>query len=433
MRIAQLTPGAGGGFYCENCLRDGAIVRAMGKIGHDVVLVPMYLPTGIDSTTGGGKERVFYGGINVYLQQKLGFFRRTPRWVDRLFDSQWLLGWAASKTGMTSSADLAETTISMLKGEEGQQVKELERLVGWLELPENRPDVVVLSNVMLIGLGRVIKERLGAKVICLLQDEAGFVDDLGGTFAEQAWEIIGERCVDVDCFVSVSEYYAAVMRRRLGVESGRVRVVYTGIDLDGYAGVLPFEGVPAIGFLSQMCEAKGLDVLVDVFLRLKEKHGLGDLRLRIAGGKSGADEGFILGLKKKMEAAGVLMDVDFVSEFDKASKLEFFGSISVLCVPEKIGPAYGLYVLEANAAGVPVVEPDIGVFGELVGITGGGIVYLPNTVDGLVEAVEPFLLDSEMAREVGAVGRKNIFEKFDIERSAAELADICAELCAGEN
>ncbi|MBW8015438.1 MAG: glycosyltransferase family 4 protein [Planctomycetes bacterium] len=428
MRIAQLTPGAGGGFYCENCLRDGALVRAMGKIGHDIVLVPMYLPTGIGSTAG-GTERVFYGGINVYLQQKLGLFRHTPRWLDRLFDSPRLLGWAASRASMTSSADLADTTISMLKGEEGRQVKELKRLVQWLDLPDNRPDVVVLSNVMLIGLARFIKERLGAKVVCLLQDEADFLDTLGEGFAAQAWEIIARRCIDVDCFVSVSEYYAGVMRKRLGLESDRVRVVYTGIDLDGYAAVSPWQGAPAIGFLSQMCDVKGLDVLVDAFLQLKSKEGLEDLQLRIAGGQSAADERFITALKSKLEAAGVLSSVDFLKEFDKAAKLEFFGSISVLCVPEKNSPAYGLYVLEAGAAAVPVVQPEIGVFAELIDITGGGRLYLPNTVKGLVSAVEPLLRDPEMARQVGAIGRENVFKKFDIDCSATELANISTELC----
>jgi glycosyltransferase involved in cell wall biosynthesis len=346
-----------------------------------------------------------------------------------LFDSPRLLEWAASKAGMTSSADLAETTISMLKGDDGTQIKELERLVAWLELPDNRPDVVILSNVMLIGLARFIKKRLNAKVVCLLQDEVDFLDGLGEDSAKQAWNIIARRCTDVDSFISVSDYTATVLRKRLDDQSDRVRVLYTGIDLDGYADVQPWTGVPTIGFLSQMCDVKGLDVLVDAFLKLKSKEGLADLRLRIAGGQSGADERFIDDLKMKLEAAGGLDSVDFLSKFDKAAKLEFFASISVLCVPEKNPPAYGLYVLEAGAASVPVIQPNIGVFSEIVDMTGGGMVYLPNTVEGLVTAVEPFLRDPEMARQFGAAGREKVFGKFNINRSAAELAGICAELC----
>ena len=432
MRIAQLTPGAGGAFYCENCLRDGALVHAMGRIGHDVVLVPMYLPTGIESTESADKEGIFYGGINVYLQQKLGLFRHTPRWFDRLLDSRRLLKWAASKAGMTSSEDLADTTISMLRGEEGRQIKELKRLVAWLGMPENKPDVVVLSNVMLVGLAGFIKDRLGVKVVCLLQDEVDFLDGLGDAGAQQAWEIISRRCGDVDCFVSVSEYYADVMKERLGVESERIRIIYTGIELDGYGDVKQWEGMPVIGFLSQMCDVKGVGVLVDAFLRLRKKDGLGNLGLRIAGGKSAADEIFIQGLRDKLAAADALGSVDFFPKFDKASKLDFFGSVSVLCVPEKNPPAYGLYVIEANAAGVPVVVPDIGVFSELAGITGGGKVYLPNTADGLAAALEPVLRDSDRARRMGETGRENVFEKFDIKRSAAELADICAGICGGK-
>ena len=184
MRIVQITPSAGGSFYCENCLRDAALVRSMRKLGHDILMIPLYLPLPTDESNLAGKTPIFFGGINVYLQQKLLFFRRTPRWLDKLFDSPKLLKWVARKAGMTNAKDLGQMTISMLRGEKGRQIKELDRLIEWLQTQDNKPDVVCLSNVLLVGLAKRIKQRLGVPVVCLLQDEDGFLDGLSSPYSE---------------------------------------------------------------------------------------------------------------------------------------------------------------------------------------------------------------------------------------------------------
>ncbi|MHC4889658.1 MAG: glycosyltransferase family 4 protein, partial [Planctomycetota bacterium] len=123
MRIVQISPGTGGSFYCENCVRDVAMVRAMQKLGHDALMVPLYLPLRIDKNAAVGNPPIFFGGINVYLQQKSLFFRKTPRWIDRLFDSPRLLGWVGRKAGMRSASNFGEMTISMLRGKQGRQTK----------------------------------------------------------------------------------------------------------------------------------------------------------------------------------------------------------------------------------------------------------------------------------------------------------------------
>ena len=101
MKIVHIVPGAGGTFYCPNCMRDCALVRELRRQGHDVLMVPMYLPVLIDSNGITGDVPVFFGGINVFLQQKLSLFRKTPRWVDRIFDSPWMLRQAAAREGTT--------------------------------------------------------------------------------------------------------------------------------------------------------------------------------------------------------------------------------------------------------------------------------------------------------------------------------------------
>jgi glycosyltransferase involved in cell wall biosynthesis len=427
MRIVQITPGSGDSFYCENCLRDTALVRAMRNLGHDVLMVPMYLPLQSDRTESLSNAPIFFGGINVYLQQKSTLFRRTPQWIARLLDSPRLLRWVGRRAKMTSAKDLGEMTISMLLGEEGRQTRELERLIEWLGSQDNRPDVVCLSNALLAGLARAVKARLGVPIVCLLQDEDGFLDGLPPPYAKQAWEVVAERCSDVDAFISVSKYYAGVMQHRLGLDPDKVYVVYMGISLDEYRSAEAGSGVPevpAIGYLSRMCPDKGLDTLVDAFVILKKDERLKNAKLRIAGGSSGDDGSFVNRIRRQLSSCGLVNDVEFLPDFGRDAKLAFLQTLSVLSVPEKKPVACGLYVLESLAAGVPVVQPASGVFIDLLEVTSGGVLCKPNSAEALAAALKPLLLNPNYARQLGRQGREAVFEKFNIEQTAKELVRI---------
>jgi glycosyltransferase involved in cell wall biosynthesis len=424
MKIVQITPGSGDNFYCENCLRDIALVKALRKLGHDVLMVPLYLPLQIDKAESPADTPIFFGGINVYLQQKSALFRRTPRWVDRLFDSRRLLAWAGRKAGMTSERELGAATISMLQGEHGRQVKELDRLVDWLCASEQKPDIVCLSNVLLAGLARRIREKLHVPVVCLLQDEDGFLDGLTAPHAEQAWSVVRERARDIDAFLAVSKYFAETMRGRLAVHEDRMHVAHVGIDPDEYAPGDSYPLVPTVGYLSRMCPNRGLETLVDAFIILKSNSRLASAKLRVCGGKTGNDAAFVECLRARLTAAGVRDDVEFLEAFDRSSRREFLMGLTVLSVPEPQPVAYGLYVLEALAAGVPVVEPAIGSFPETIALTGGGVLYEPNTAEKLAGAIEPLLLDPQAARRLGAEGRAGMLKALSIEQTAAEMIRI---------
>ncbi len=424
MKIAHITPSSGDTFYCENCQRDIALVKAMQKMEHEIILLPMYLPINADEKDLPPSCPIFFGGINVYLQQKLSIFQKTPRWLDKLFDNPKLLHWAGRKAGMTSAKDLAETTISMLKGNHGRQVKELNRLVDWLAQEENRPDIVTLSNVLLIGLVKPIKERLGVPVLCLLQDEDGFIDGLGEPYAKQSWDIITELAKEIDLFISVSKYYSDVMKDRLSLDQKLLEVVRMGISLDGYSHRDKPRKIPTIGYLSRSCPERGLDTLVDAFIILKKNEKLKNAKLLISGGARGDDAPFIESLRNRLSSAGIINDVEFLSDFSKEAKYKFLHSLSVLSVPEKSPVAYGLYVLEALASGVPVVEPAIGVFPELIELTGGGVLYNGNNAQSLAKAMEPLLLNPDYAHTLGQQGRNAVIETLNVEKNARELIEI---------
>jgi glycosyltransferase involved in cell wall biosynthesis len=424
MKIVQLSPGAGESYYCENCLRDGALVLALRQIGHDATSVPLYLPAVLADGQADGKQEVFFGGINVYLQQKSAVFRRTPRWLDRLFDSPALLRWAGRRAGMTNAEAVGETMLSMLRGEHGRQVKELERLVAFLAEHEH-PDVVALSNALLVGLVRRIKEALGVPVVCSLQDEEGYVDALPEPHRGRAWETIRQRAADVDAFLAPSAFYRDVMQRRLGLPAERFHVVHNGIDAAGLAPADALPDPPAVGYLSQMCETKGLGTLVDAFCLLKRRGGPAGLKLRVFGGMSAADAGFLADVRRRIEQAGVAADVEFADQFSAEQKLAFLQSCSVLSVPTQRGEAFGLFVLEALACGVPVVLPEHGAFSELLAATGGGVACRPNDPGALADAIGGLLADPDRAAELGRVGRRAVLDRFSLDRMAREAARLC--------
>jgi glycosyltransferase involved in cell wall biosynthesis len=428
MRIIQITPSAGDSFYCENCLRDAALARAIMKLQHEGLTVPLYLPLTEEQSASTDISPIFFGGLNVYLQQKLAFFRKTPRWLDRLFDSPRLLRWIGRMAGMTSARDLGETTISMLRGEKGRQIKELHRLIDWLDTYENRPDIVCLSNILLIGLARSIKQRLGVPVACLLQDEDEFLDGLVSPYSQQAWQTISERINDIDVFIGVSKYYTKTMKKRLGLDPGKTFVVYTGISIDEYEYNADRPEVPTIGYLSRTCPEKGLDILVDAFLKIKKNEKLRNAKLRVAGGKRSDDETFLDKIRRKLRSNGVIDDVEFLPDFDRKSRNEFLKSLSVLSVPEKKPVAYGLYALEALATGVPVVQPASGVFPELLEITGGGMLFEPNNVEALADSLSELLLEPDKAQRAAEQGRATVCEKFNIDKTAEQIIRIYEQI-----
>jgi glycosyltransferase involved in cell wall biosynthesis len=427
MRIIQLTPGAGGNFYCENCLRDNALVLELRRQGHDVLMVPLYLPLvteGGDSSLG---VPLFFGGINVYLQQKSALFRHTPRWLDRLLDARPLLRLASRGAELTKPEDLGEPTLSMLRGEDGQQAKELQRLVAWLS-ERDRPDVLCLSNALLTGMAPRLRDALGVPILCTLQDEDAFLDALPDPYRKRAWDLVRERAGAIDAFLAVSRHYAAHMTVRLGVPGGRMQVVPIGIDAAGYAPAPSPPAPPAIGYLAQMNPAGGLDLLVEAFLALRPR--VAGLRLRVAGGHTPGDRAFVQNVRRRLDEAGAAGDADFLPIPDRAAKQALLRTVSVVCVPARVGEAFPVFALEAMAAGVPVVAPRTGALPEVVEETGGGVIVPPDDPPALEAALERLVTHPDEARALGARGREAVLERFSLTRMAQRFLRAAEDVLA---
>ena len=427
MKIVHILPGSGDTFYCQNCMRDNVLALSLRKLGHRVIIVPMYLPLSFEEDKLEDESPVFFGAINLYLKERIPVYRKAPVWMERILDSPFLLRMAAHFAGSTRAAGLEEMTLSMLRGEDGNQASELDHLIAWLA-NEAKPDVVHLSNSLLLGLAHRIRAELDIPVVCSLQDENQWIDPMPEEYQELAWHIMAEKAVHVDAFISVSEYYAERMVQRLGIPREKMNMVFLGIDLTGYEKPLAPADPPAIGFLSRLCECRGLGILADAFIDLKKKSVFRDLKLHITGGKTADDNDFLHVLQKRLKKHNVWNDVRFFPEFDFTHRLAFLQSLSVLSVPVPDGEAFGAYQLEALACGVPVVQPNVGAFPEIMRETGGGILYEPNNAKILAANLEIILNDRQKAGQLAKVGREIVFRKFDIDTMARSIADIYEKL-----
>ncbi len=424
VNIVQITPGAGG-MYCGGCFRDNALVAALRKLGHDTLMLPLYLPLTLDEQNQSEGTPIFFSGVNVYLEQKLPWFRRAPAWLHRTLASPKLLKLLGGMAGNTRAEDVGELTVSMLRGEEGNQAREVDELVTWLKA-HHRPDVLSLSNVILAGMARRLKQELRVPIVCMLQGEDTFLDGLPQAQRALAWKILSERASEIDLFIAPSRYFADLMARRLNLAAERVRVVHNGINLEGYERARPQVKVgraPVLGYFARMCAEKGLGLAVDAFIELKKRGLTPNVKLHVGGGCGPGDEPFVEEQKGRLDAAGVLSDVIFFPNVSRAEKISFLESLDVFCTPALYGEAFGLYVIEAMAAAVPVVQPRHAAFPELIEATGGGVIAEPNAT-ALAMAIEDLLLNTPRARAFGEAGRRAVLEHFNVQRMAEGVLNV---------
>lgn len=424
--------------YCGNCFRDNALVAELRRRGHHTLMVPLYLPIKLDEEDQSAGTPVFFSGINVYLDQKSSLFRRAPDWLHHLLASPALLRWASGRAARTRADEVGDLMLSMLRGEEGLQARELDDLCSWLATQSDRPDIVCLSNALLIGLARQLRARLATPVVCMLQGEDAFLDALPSSHRQAAWDLLAERAQDADLFVAPSRYFAKRMTERLRLDPTRVRVVPNGLNLDDFTVQpsaeatleVPPETPPVIGYFARICPDKGLETLVEAFILLKQFTALRHVRLHIGGGLGPNDEAFVHGLKQRLAAKGILGDVQFFPNTDRAGKIQFYRALTVFSVPAKSGEAFGLYLIEALAAGVPIVQPRAASFPEIIEATGGGVLCEPDDPQSLADALADLLRDPARARELGRRGQQAVRETCSVGAMAARMLEVFGEVRA---
>ena len=430
MKIVHITAGAGGRI-CGTCLHDNTLVRSLVAHGCDAILVPAYVPTTTDEENV-AERKVVMGGVNVWLQEHVPFFRHTPAFVDAPLDSRALLEWLSGRTGGAKAADLGPLTVSTLEGERGRQRKEVAKLTRWLAR-DARPDVVHLSNALLLGLARSIREATGATIVCSLSGEDVFLDAIPEPHRSRLGDLLRERAADVDRFVAFNRAFAEAMGRRLAVSPDRVTVIPHGVDL----AVFPSEppdlaarrrargGRLVVGFLARGCPEKGLDQLVRALPLVAARH---DVEVTAAGATIETEREYLASCQALARDLGVADRFRWSGQIDRAAKLEMFASIDVFALPTPRAEAKGLSAIEAMAAGVPVVASNHGAFPEMLDGERAGLLHAPDDPADLARGIVAVLGDEEMACRLAAHGHALARARHSAERMADEHVALYASL-----
>ena len=426
MRILHLTPGTGN-FHCGSCLRDNALIKALRSRGHDAMMAPLYLPLVTDREVASPEIGILVGGLSLYVQQKMPWFRFMPRFVHRWLDKPNHLRFAAKFMGMTSARDLGEMTLGALQGEAGRQWPEWQGLIDWIR-KEGKPDIISLSNSLLIGLCPTIERDLGIPVVVSLQGEDSFLDTLIEPYREQCWAAMQANAQHVSRFVAPSQFYARLMQEKLAVSEDKMSVVFNGLDANSFGVAEPDPNWPTIGYFARMIHGKGLTTLVDAYIELSKRGTVPRVKLKIGGAKTASDEKYVEGLKKKIQQAGLTQRVEWHPNVSFADKLKFFRNLTVMSVPATYGEAFGFYILEAMASGVPVVQPDHGAFPELIAASGGGVICPPDDVKALADALETLLQDDHQREQITNRGLAGVRNEFSAARMAERFDAVLASV-----
>ncbi len=415
--------------YCGSCLHDNAMAKALIRRGHDAILIPTYTPILTDEVNVSSSQ-LFYGGLNVYLQQVSPVFRWIPNWADKFLSSPKLVGWVASRAMGTSAKNLGSLTVSMLKGADGYQKKEVRRLGNWLKTLQ--PDILIFSNLLIAGSLPELKKQLSCPMVVILQGDDIFYDGLIEPYRTQALTELRKLAGSVDRFLVHSDYYGQHMQSLLQFAPDKLSVNPLSIDVSDFTSLQlvppPVDRPPTIGYLARLAPEKGLHVLVDAFIKLHADGRLPAARLEIAGWLGKQHEAYWSEQLHKLDVAGLRQFATYHGSVDRPGKLRFLQSIDLLCVPTTYQEPKGLFVLEALAAGVPYLQPAHGAFPEMHSRAAAGHLFDPQSPDELSTRLLESLSNLEATRQLGAIGRAYVLASATTDHEAERLSELLESL-----
>ena len=404
--------------YCGSCQRDNNLARELIRMGHDVTLVPLYTPTLTDEENV-SEDKIFFGGISIYLQQKSSLFRNTPRFLDKLWDSSAAIKAATRGSIQTSPQNLGELTVSTLRGYEGKLRKEFDKFLEWAGT-QPRPDIVALPYTLLIALAKPLKEALGCPIVCALQGEDLFLEGLQEPWRNECLRLIREQIQHVDLYLPVSEFYERLMSSYLGIPHDRMKVLPLGISFDGYQPrEKPLDGPFRIGYFARVAPEKGLHVLAEAFrlVQAEEPHAVMQ-----AAGYMGSEH------REYLNECHKFSKFEYLGTLDRDQKQRFLEGLDVICVPSPYADPKGTYLLEALAAGTPFVQARHGAFSEIEAKTGGGLLADSADPQPIAAKLLELIRDRPRVRALAEAGLAGVHREYGLRRSAERAVEIYASV-----
>ena len=406
-------------------MNDNAVAKALVVQGVDCLLQPVYTPIRTDQTNI-ASDQVFFGGIEIYLTQKFRWARHLPAPLLRLLNSPSLIRLATRRSGSTDPKLLGELATSMLRGADGNQAAEVDRLVHWLA-DEIKPDAIVLSNLLIGGALPEIRRMLpDVRIAVMLQGDDIFLDHLPQPHQGEAIALCRSLVQHADYFITHSQFYADKMGQQFQIpDAKRVQLPLT-IDTAPFetfsaASPLPSDDSFKIGYLARIAPEKGLHHLVDAFVSLADH---AEVELHVAGWLGEHNQKYFDGLRSKIETAGLSDRFVHHGSPSLEGKVALLHTFNVLSVPTVYHEPKGLFVLESLAASVPVVQPNHGAFGELIAATDGGLTYPPADASALAARLLELKHDKDLRKSLGQSGRRNVLANHNAAASARKLIEL---------
>ncbi|MCA9218070.1 MAG: glycosyltransferase family 4 protein, partial [Planctomycetales bacterium] len=420
------------GMYCGSCMRDNTLAKALCKQGADARLIPTYTPIRTDEEDV-SVDQVFFGGINIFLQEKIPLFRWLPKSLDRILDRPGFIRWATKNATSTDAKKLGGLTVSMLKGAAGHQRKEVLRLCEWLT-DSFQPDVINFSNALIAGCVPELRKQTNAPIFVTLQGDDIFLEELSDDYRKAAIKEIQRLDQFIDGYITFSNYYAEFMSEYLGIERTKISLTPLGID------VTPFSATDhktqsrdddelTIAYMARVAPEKGLHLLVDAFILLHQQHGLTNVKLATAGWMGEHRRSYFDEQLAKLAAAGLSERHTYHGELDRTEKAKFLANADIFSVPTTYREPKGIFVLEAIASGTPVVQPDHGAFPELLSSTRGGLYCEPNHAESLASVMANLARSPEMRDRLASDGHRNIHAKHTDETMASATLKLFSDAC----
>ena len=203
MRILFMVPGSGDSFYCGNCFRDNLHASALRKAGHDITIMPLYLPLRHPSFQA--DTPLFFPATTFYTAQRFFTNRKMPKWLERLSSSDAMLHIASSMSGTTSAEGTEAMTISMITGDGSAFQDQINQMLDWMKEQE-KPDIIHLSSSLLIGIAKMLRRQLDIPIVCSVQDEEVWLDQMKEQDALAAWQGIMENSHYIDRIITTSQF-----------------------------------------------------------------------------------------------------------------------------------------------------------------------------------------------------------------------------------
>ncbi|MCD7896015.1 MAG: glycosyltransferase family 4 protein [Planctomycetaceae bacterium] len=401
-------------------VRDASFVNGLREAGHDVTAVSLYGPATVEGELH--PSRLFPPLAHNTLRRLFPRLAKFPTTITSMFRRPRPVMSMTSYAVSGKRNDLrGPLAVSLLSGANKMQRREFFRLMELLG--DKKADAAIFANTMLSGLAEAISVNLGCPVFCLSQGSDRYVEGLEEPYRSDARKLIRKNARLFRRVVTTSRFFAIRATESLALPANRIKIVPPGIETATLINPAPRKRIPfTIGYLGPIRKEKGLDILVEAFETLVRDTTVNP-ELWISGQIE--DGRYWNRLHRRLESKALAGKHKVFGLLSGNGRREFFEGLSVFVVPSRQPESRATHMLEAMAAGVPVVGPASGIIPEIFQYANGGLLVSSESPSWMfTQALELLASMPDTADEMGRAGSEGVVEHFSIASSSRQLADI---------